>query len=126
MKKINSIGYGHKIILSAAILLVIVPVICYLLIAITKKPQFLLYSKISFVSGLMILLLLFVLLQIEFFQDRKIDAYFEANRYMQLALRNGLYECQACGNNQVKREQKSCNICGANFRNWGEHNGNND
>lgn len=123
-EKINSIGYGHKIIGSAAICLIIVPTVCYLLWAITKQAQFLLLIKASLVLGFMILLFLFVLLKIEFYQDKKTNKYFKANTKIRLPLKNGLFECQTCGNNQIKPEQKSCTVCGINFRNWSEDGGN--
>lgn len=115
MRKINSIGYGHKILGSAAILLVFMPLGCYLFSTITKQTLFFLLAKISFILGFAVLLFLFILLKIEFLQDKKIAEYFEANKHTRVALKNGLYECQACGNKQVKQEQKSCDICGVNF-----------
>lgn len=121
MRKINSIGYGHKIINSAAILLIVVPAVCYLLSAVTKQLQFHLLAKISVALGFLVLLFLFVLLKVELFQDKKINECFKANRHIRILLKNGLYECQACGNNQVKQEEKSCKVCGMNFSNWSEH-----
>lgn len=123
MKKINSIGYGHKIIDSAAICLFAVP-ICYFFWLITKQAQFQLFAKISLVLGLIILLFLYVLLKIELSQDKKTDQYFITNANTRLPLKNGLFECQTCGNNQVKPEQKSCTVCGTAFRNWSEDGGN--
>ncbi|MBE5965363.1 MAG: hypothetical protein E7255_00030 [Lachnospiraceae bacterium] len=124
MKKINSIGYGHKIICSAAVCLIALPIICYLLLSITKQAQFQLFAKASLVLGIMILLFLIVLLKIELYQDKKIDEHFKANTKIRLPLKNGLFECQTCGNNQVKTEQRSCIICGTNFENWSEDDGN--
>lgn len=124
MKKINSNGYGFKVISGASIFLFVIPTICYLLYSITKQSQFQLIIKISLALGSMILLFLFILLKIEFFQDKKIDEYYMANKKSRLSLKNGLFECQICGNNQVKPEQKSCIICGTNFRNWSEDDGN--
>lgn len=124
MKKINSINYGHKIIIGIVICMIVVPAICYLLWAITKQEQFQLFSKVSLVLGFMILLFLFVMLKIEFSQDKKINEYFKANKKIRLPLKNGFFECQACGNNQVKPEQKNCIVCGTNFRNWSEDDGN--
>lgn len=124
MKKINSIGYGHRIISVAAICLIVVPAICYLLLSITKQAQFQLFAKASLAVGFMILLILFVLLKIEFYQDKKIDEFYKANTKIRLPLKSGLFECQTCGNNQIKPEQKYCPGCGITFRNWSEDNGN--
>jgi hypothetical protein len=124
MKKINSINYGHKIITGVVICLIIVSTICYLLWAITKQVQFQLFSKVSLGLGFTVLLFLFVMLKIELAQDKKIEEYFKANKKIRLPLKSGLFECQACGNNQVKPEQRSCIVCGTNFRNWSEEDGN--
>ena len=124
MKKINSNGYGLKVICGAAFFLFVIPAICYLLYSITKQSQYQQFFKISVALGGIILLFLFILLKIEFSQDKRIDEYFMANKKSRLSLKNGLFECQTCGNNQVKPEQKSCIICGTNFRNWSEDDGN--
>lgn len=115
MKKINSIDYGHKIVCSAAIFLLILPAICCILRTITKLSTFLLLAKVSLVLGLLILLFLFILLKLELYQDKKIAAYFKANSKRRLPLNNGLFECQNCGYNQVTPLQKSCMICGITF-----------
>ncbi len=120
MKKINSINYGHKIISGAAICLIAIPAICCFLWSFTKQAQFQLFAKISLILGFMILLYLFVLLKIELFQDKKLEEYFKVNKKTRVALRNGLYECQNCGNTRVKSEQKSCIVCGTNFKNWSD------
>ena len=124
MKKINSNGYGLKVISGAAIFLIVIPAICYLFYTITELSQFQLFVKISLAFGSIILLFLFISLKIEFSQDKKIDEYFMENKKSRLPLKNGLFECQVCGNNQIKPEQKCCIICGTNFRNWSEDDGN--
>lgn len=123
MKKINSINYGHKIISGAAICFIVIPAICYFLWSLTKLAQFQLIAKVSVILGFIILLFLFVLLKIELYQDERIDKYFNANKKKRVALRNGLFECQNCGNNQVKLKQKSCTICKTNFKNWSDDDG---
>ncbi len=120
MKKINSIGYGHKIVRSAVICLIIIPSISYFLWKMTNQIQFQLVTKASLILGVIILLFLFVLLKIELYQDKKMDEYYWANSQSRLPLKNGLFECQTCGNNQVKPRQKSCIVCGTNFKNWSE------
>lgn len=116
MKKINSIGYGHKIIAIAAAFLIVIPGISYLLSYLLKVDGLLFISKISVAIGLLILLFLFLLLKVEFYQDKKLERYFENNKNTRLLLHNGLYECQACGNREVKQEQERCDICGACFK----------
>lgn len=117
MKKINSVGYGHKIIGAAVVFLVLIPAVTWLLSSITKQIAFLLFAKISLALGFAVLLFLLILLKIEFFQDKRIAKYFEANKNIKLRLKNGLCECQTCGNKQVKPEHKNCNVCGATFKN---------
>ncbi|RCX21341.1 hypothetical protein DFP94_10287 [Fontibacillus phaseoli] len=124
MKKINSINYGHKILRSAIICLIIVPSISHFLWKMTNQIQFQLTTKISLIMGVIILLFLFVLLKIELYQDKKMDEYYRANSHSRLSLKNGLFECQTCGNNQVKPGQKNCIVCGTNFKNWSEDGGN--
>ncbi len=123
MKKINSINYGHKIISSASICLIVVPVICYFLWSLTKQEQFQLFAIASLVLGFLILLFLFVLLKIELYQDKKIAEYFKANEKTRVALKNGFYECQTCGNTRIQQEQKSCIICGTKFKDWSDDDG---
>lgn len=125
MKKINSIGYGHKILRSTVICLIYIPSISYFFWQMTYNIQFLLVAKVSLVLGIIILLFLFVLLKIELYQDKKMDEYYRANAQSRLPLKNGLFECQTCGNTQVKPRQKSCIVCGTNFKNWSEDDGNN-
>lgn len=124
MKKINSIGYGYKILLGAAICLIIIPSVSYFFWQMTNRIQFYLVAKASVVVGIIIFLFLFVLLKIELYQDKKMDEYYMANAQSRLPLKNGLFECQTCGNTQVKPRQKSCIVCGANFKNWSEEDGN--
>ena len=124
MKKINSNSYGDKIICSAVICLFVVPTIFHLFWVMTKQVVFNLLAKVFPVLGLMILLFLFVLLKIGLYQDKKMDEYYKTNSQFRLPLKNGLFECQTCGNNQVKVEQRSCFVCGANFKNWSEDDGN--
>ncbi len=124
MKKINSIGYGHKILCGAGVCLIILPVIFHLLSAMTGQMQLQLLAKGFLVLGSILLLFLFLLLRIEFYQDKKIDQYYSANSRSRLPLKSGLFECQTCGNNQVKPEQRSCAVCGINFKNWSEDDGN--
>lgn len=121
IKKINSIGYGHKIIAISAIFLVVIPGISYLLSYLFKVDGLVLISKVSIVIGLLILLFLFLLLKIEFYQDKKLERYFEKNKNTRLLLHNDLYECQACGNRKVKQEQKRCDICGSYFNRENEN-----
>ncbi len=124
MKKINSIGYGHKLLHGAIIFLIVVPSISCLLGKVANQLQLQSVTKASLILGVIIVLFLFVLLKVELYQDKKMDGYYRANSQSRLPLKNGLFECQACGNNRVKAGQKSCVVCGTNFINWSEDDGN--
>ena len=115
MKKINSIGYGHRILGAAAIFLIVIPA-CLFALSKMLLIRFLPFAEVSLAFGFGILLFLLILLKIELFQDKKKARYFEAHRHTKLALKNGLYECQACGNQQVRPEHKTCAVCGVTFQ----------
>ncbi len=123
LKKINSINYGDKILASAAICFFVIPAISNSIWLITRQEQFSLITRLSLSAGAMILLFLFFLLKLEFYQDKKLNEYFMANTQTRMPLKNGLFECQNCGNIQVKREHKTCNICGINFKDRSEEDG---
>ncbi|HML48544.1 MAG TPA: hypothetical protein PKE04_17505 [Clostridia bacterium] len=117
MKKINSIGYGHKILAVATIFLAVIPAALYLLSGGMGLSILPLLAKGSFALGLAMFLFLFILLRIELYQDRKRARYFEARKHTKMPLKSGLYECQTCGNRKVRPEDKTCGICGTTFDN---------
>jgi len=119
MKKINSIGYAHRIIGLAVLFLIAIPSLLYLSNSHLHLPVLALLIKWSLGIGGIIIIFLTVLLTIEFRQDKRMNKYFEDNKNVRIPLRNGLYECQACGNMQVKREHRSCTVCGINFKDQG-------
>jgi hypothetical protein len=113
MKKINSIGYGGKIIFVGIVFAFIIPI---LLSFISRNESILLeISKISFGIGVLILVLFFVWLKIELYQDKKLNIYYEKNKNEKLIIGEYAYECQVCGNRRVRQSDKTCNICGNKF-----------
>ena len=113
MKKINSIGYGGKVILVGIVFAFIIPMLIYV---ISKKDSMLCdISKISFGIGVLILVLFFVWLKIELYQDKKLNKQYEKNKNKKLLVEKDIYECQACGNRRVVKLDKTCNICGNKF-----------
>jgi len=116
MKKINSIGYAHRIIGLAVVFLFLIPLLLYLSNSLLHLPILVMLIKWSLGFGGVIIIFLIVLLVIEFRQDKKMSKYFEDNKNVKMPLCNGLYECQVCGNKQVKREHRSCTVCGINFK----------
>ncbi len=116
MKKINSIGYGGKILSFAMIFLLLIPVVSKLIIFVCKNRVLDIYANVSFRFGIIIILFLIVLLAIEFYQDKKQILSYEAQINEKISLGKGAYECQFCGNRLVKPEHKSCCICGRLFK----------
>jgi Ca2+/Na+ antiporter len=113
MKKINSIGYGGKVILVGILFTFIFPIIIFF---VPYKCSLLnLVSKVSFWVGILILLLFFIWLNIELYQDKKINKHFEKNKNKKISIEDGKFECQACGNRQVKLSDKRCSVCGIKF-----------
>jgi hypothetical protein len=66
MKKINSIGYGHRILGSAVVFLIVIPAAIYAIELIIPITILLLCGKVSATIGLGITIFLFILLSIEF------------------------------------------------------------
>ncbi len=119
MKKINSNGYGHKILGWAALFLIGVPLfLCALEHALPVALRG--WIDLSLAVGLMITAFFILLLSVEFYQDRKIDRGYAAIRKEKMPLGNGQYECQACGNRQLTHADNACGICGTTFAGKGD------
>lgn len=56
------------------------------------------------------------ILLIEFCQDKKVNNHFHASRASRIMISNSIYECQNCGNRNLKLSDKNCNICGIRFK----------
>lgn len=115
MKKINSIGYAHKIIGLLGLFLVIIPLCLYILNFLFNTTLFTVPIYISFIIGFLILLFFIILLSVEFKQDKKIDRKYITVKKTKIKLVNGLYECQSCGSRKVSITDKNCSICGTTF-----------
>jgi hypothetical protein len=68
--------------------------------------------RVSFAIGILIFVVLLVLIIAEQIQDRYIDVRYRKNRDRKLPLADGNYECQYCGNQKVKENDKTCWVCG--------------
>jgi uncharacterized paraquat-inducible protein A len=71
--------------------------------------------KVSFVIGAFIFLVFLVLIVVEQIQDHYYDDRYQKQRRQKVPLADGYYECQYCGNQKVKENDKSCNVCGKEF-----------
>ena len=115
MKKINSIGYGGKIVTAAGIFLIAVPLGLLVLGGIIPSPVLKTCVYISLAVGTLISLFLIVLLTIELRQDRRMNAYYRKRRHAKIHLGNGKYECQSCGSRNVTAHDSTCKACGIRF-----------
>ena len=71
--------------------------------------------KVSFVAGAFVFIVFLVLLVVEQIQDHYYDVRYQKQRSQKVLLANGYYECQYCGNQKVRENDQSCNICGKEF-----------
>ncbi len=115
MKKINSIGYGHIIVILIGIFLVAVPLCAFVLLRITHLATFRVILNLSLAAGGLIAVFLAALLAVELAQDRRIARYHASHRNRALPLSDGRYECQHCGSTAVRRGDKACAVCGIRF-----------
>ncbi|MBE5960679.1 MAG: hypothetical protein E7256_04735 [Lachnospiraceae bacterium] len=114
MKKINSIWYGGKVILTGAILAFGVPAGIGILPGESKILEVIRMG--SFVLGMLILLGFGIWLAIELHQDKRINGFYDRNRNRKLKIDEGIYECQACGSRKVKEKDERCSVCGVRFQ----------
>ena len=113
MKKINSIWYGGKVILVGSILAFGIPLVIKI---VPIKFRFLnIMARTSFIIGIIMLLVFSIVLFIELHQDKRMNEYYNSCRNTKNKIGEGKYECQSCGNRDVKESSKVCNICGAKF-----------
>jgi hypothetical protein len=68
--------------------------------------------KVSFVVGTFVFLVFLVLIIVEQIQDHHFDAQYQKQRSQKVLLADGYYECQYCGNQKVRENDKTCNVCG--------------
>lgn len=71
--------------------------------------------KVSFVAGAFVFIVFLVLLVVEQIQDHYYDVRYQKQRSQKVLLANGYYECQYCGNQKVRQNDQSCNLCGKEF-----------
>jgi hypothetical protein len=117
MKKINSIWYGSKILAAGGSFAVAIPLILYLLyVSITKIDIVLILIKVSISVGILILGLFCLMLAIESKQDKNIDLQYNKVKCQKIQISDNLYECQYCGNQEVKKEDLFCKVCNIKFR----------
>lgn len=120
MKKINSIGYRHWIVLVSILFLVPIPLLFHEVWRKTGSLQMLDVVKISLVMGTGTAFFLTVLLVVELGQDRRINRKYAQSKNTLVKLRNGMYECQACGHRFGRGGALCCPVCAISYNKRGE------
>lgn len=116
MKKINSNGYGSKILAAVIIPLIIVPSCLFCLHYFIDLPVFVSIGQISVAIGSTLAILFLSFLAVELKQDKRRNKFYADNKKIKLPIGNNRYECQFCGNMRLKARDTSCNICGTKFK----------
>ena len=115
--KINSIRFGPRVVAIIGLLTLAAPAVLYLCYSVLgflgiKLKIILSAVSISFAAGVALLGLFVLLLGVEFVQDRSRDRQYKRTRMRKLEISEGWYECQACGNQLLRAEDKACDVCG--------------
>lgn len=118
--KLNSIGYGPKILGIIGLLLAGVPLALYGIYLVLglwgiDASATLVVVKASLVVGSALLGVFVILLAVEFAQDRYLDGYYRKRRQSKVRLQDGSFECQSCGHRRVRETDRSCPVCGKTF-----------
>ncbi len=108
---------GSRAAVLIGILLIVVPaflIVGSLLLGLVASPNetALELIPVSIIIGLTLLAGLLVLVMAEVAQDRYIDAHYLRERNRKVQISNVLYECQYCGNRQVRVDDTYCPVCG--------------
>lgn len=118
MRRVLNLNHPGTILLKiAGLFLVAIPAILYCALRVLGETATLRtflpgLIKTSFAIGASVLVILSILIIIEQVQDHYIDVQYQKNRSRKLALADGNYECQYCGNQKVKENDKTCWVCG--------------
>ncbi len=119
--KINSNGYGGRILAAIGICVLVLPIGCLLVaggldrLGIKSSVPILL-MRISLTVGAVLAGLFVLLLVIELLQDRALNRYYVKNKKHKVQLTGGDYECQYCGARNIRATDKQCPFCGTEFQ----------
>lgn len=80
MRKINSIGYGGKILNASLFFSLVIPGIIKIFTLFYQSAVLTVCAGVSFGFGIIIMLFLITLLMVEFHQDNKLNLYYEAQK----------------------------------------------
>lgn len=115
MKKINSNGYGSKMVFAIVLFLVILPLLGHILHMLAGGEWVLSLIRVSMSIGVCIMVLMILLLVVELHQDKQQYQSYQAHRNRKVPLSDGHQECQACGNRALHAEDTQCGVCGCHF-----------
>lgn len=115
MKKINSIGYGGKVIGIGLLNVLVMPGILAGVNRWFDCHYISFVANVLLVVGSSILICFFLLLIIELRQDKKIDQYYSQHQNVKIELPDGTWECGVCGSRMIGKDSTSCNTCGCNL-----------
>lgn len=111
---------GARLVKIIVLLVGAIPALLYSIsLFLTKESiiSFLLTAiKVSFAAGIFVCIALLTLIVAEQIQDHYIDVQYQKNRNQKLPLADGNYECQYCGNRNVKENDNTCAVCGRELR----------
>jgi hypothetical protein len=66
----------------------------------------------SFWVGVVLLIVFLALILVEQIQDYRLHEQYKKQQNQKVLLANGFYECQYCGNQRVRENDRVCEICG--------------
>lgn len=116
MRVLNLNGPASKILTWIAIFLVAIPGLLYL-VGLAYLPGSLhtwlsLATRVSWIIGGLLVGGFMLLIILEQIQDKLLADDYLKNRNRKLKIAAGRYECQYCGNRDVKESDKTCQVCG--------------
>ena len=115
MKKINSIHFGGRVIGIGLAVMLPIPGVLLGINRFLHHRWLEILAGGCFVLGAVILLGFALILRTELKQDKKIERYYGNHKNVKIKLSEGRYECGACGNRAVSKEQTHCGVCNCKF-----------
>lgn len=122
MKKINSLNFSICILKRLFFFIFAIPLTCKILLNIFEFSFIHNVLISSFIFGIIILFVLFIIWFIEYKQDKFLNDYYAEHMRTKNAIENNRYECQHCGYQHLTKYQKECPICYIKFESGGEAN----
>jgi len=117
MRRILNLNQPGTVFLKGiGLFIVVIPAVLYCTLFLLSGAEIAIVLRgmirISFAIGASLFVILLALIIVEQIQDYHIDVQYQNNRDRKLPLANGNYECQYCGNQKVKENDKTCRVCG--------------